>query len=103
MSDEKNAAAEKVLLEQAAVLGMKVDKRWSVETLAEEVQAEQVRQADAKKAEFAAAKKIPVLLKRAAWPIENERHEIGEVIEVPIEMAKRWITLGVAERADPLE
>lgn len=103
MADENTAEAEKVLLAQAAALGMKVDKRWSVERLAEEVQLAQLAEAEAKKAEFAAAKKVPVLLKRAAWPIENERHEIGEVINVPVEMAKRWISLGVAERADPLE
>jgi hypothetical protein len=103
MADQENKEAKKVLLEQAAVLKLDVDGRWSVERLAEEVQLAQVAAADAKKAEFAAAKKVPVLLKRAAWPLENERHEIGEVVLVPVEMAKRWIALGVAERADPLE
>jgi hypothetical protein len=103
MPENDNKEARKVLLAQAKVLGMDVDGRWSVERLAEEVQSAQEAAAEAKKAEFAAAKKVPVLLKRAAWPQENERHEIGEVIEVPVEMAKRWISLGVAERADPLE
>ena len=103
MSENDNKEARKVLLAQAKVLGLDVDGRWSVERLAEEVQLAQEAAAEAKKAEFAAAKKVPVLLKRAAWPLENERHEIGEVIEVPVDMAKRWISLGVAERADPLE
>lgn len=103
MADQENKEAKKVLLEQAAVLKLDVDGRWSVERLAEEVKSAQEALAETKKAEFAAAKKVPVLLKRAAWPQENERHEIGEVIQVPVEMAKRWISLGVAERADPLE
>lgn len=94
--------AKKVLLEQAEALGMEVDKRWSVDTLAEKVlDAEAAKQAD-DKAKFDAARKVPVLLLRDSWPVAEERHFAGETIEVPIEMAKHWIASGSAQRADPL-
>jgi len=93
--------AKKVLLEQAKTLGMEVDGRWSVETLAENVLAAQDAAKQAEKDAFEAARKTPVLLLRDAWPVEDERHNAGETIDVPIEVAKKWIAAGVAERADP--
>ena len=93
--------AQKVLLEQAAVLGLKVDKRWSVETLAERVLEAQEAVKSEQIAAFDEAKKTPVLLLRDAFPVEDEKHLRGEVINVPIDLAKAWIKAGVAERADP--
>lgn len=98
MSDEP----KKVLLDQAKALDMKVDARWSVETLADKVREAQEAKAEADKAAFDAARKVPVLLLRDSWPVADERHYAGEIIEVPVEMAKHWIAHGSAQRADPL-
>lgn len=100
MADEDQA--KKVLLEQASALDLAVDGRWSVETLAEKVLEAQDAAKAAEKAAFKAVKKVPVLLLRDAWPLEDERHNAGEIIEVPIALAKHWFASGVAERADPL-
>lgn len=107
MADDKKLQgdpdeARKVLLEQAKALDLRVDARWSVETLAERVAEAQEAKAEADKAEFAAAKKTPVLLLRDAFPVEDEKHLAGETIDVPIEMARRWIEAGVARDARPL-
>ncbi len=96
MADDNKAEAKKVLLEQAKALGMEVDGRWSVERLAEEVMAAQEGQKDAKKADFEAKANTWVVLQRAAFPTEDERHEIGETIKVTEEMADRWYAAGVA-------
>lgn len=105
MADDETrnlADAKKVLLEQAGVLGLSVDKRWSVDTLAEKVLEAQEAATETAKVAFEAARKVPVLLKRDAWPVADERHNAGETIEVPVDMAKAWIAAGVAERADPM-
>jgi hypothetical protein len=94
--DNGKAEARKVLLEQAKTLKLEVDGRWSVERLAEEVMAAQEGQKDAKKAEFVANANTWVVLQRAAFPVEDERHEIGETIKVTEAMADRWYAAGVA-------
>lgn len=94
--------AKKVLLGQAAALGLKVDARWSPDTLAERVLEAQEAAKNEQIDDFAKAKKTPVRLLRDAFPVEDEKHLAGEVIDVPIEMAKEWISIGVAERADPM-
>jgi len=99
MADD--AEAKEVLLAQAKALGLKVDKRWSVETLAESVAEAQEAAKEAAAAAFAEAKKTPVKLLRDAWPLADERHNAGEVIDVPVALARHWIEAGVAERADP--
>jgi hypothetical protein len=93
--------AEKVLLEQAAALDLDVDGRWSVETLAEKVREAQDAKAAAEKAAFAKSKKIPVRLRKNAFPVAGEKALKGSVVEVPVDLARRWIAEGVAERADP--
>jgi hypothetical protein len=102
MAEKDTKEAHKVLLEQAHVLNLTVDKRWSTETLAEKVVEAQEAQADREQADFAAAKKTPVLLRKNAFPIAGQKAWAGQVIEVPIAMAKKWLAEGVAERADPL-
>lgn len=100
MSDTKEA--HKVLLEQAKALGIDVDGRWSTDTLAEKVLEAQEDQEDREQREYAAAKKTPVRLKRNAFPVVGVKAFKGEVVEVPIALAKQWLSEGVAERADPL-
>lgn len=93
-------AAKKVLLAQARMLGMEVDGRWSVETLAEKVQE---AQEDGKVAEADAIRGSSdtwVFLLRDAFPIEDEKHLVGETIKVPAEMAKHWYRAGVARPGD---
>jgi hypothetical protein len=94
--DNDKAEAKKVLLEQAKALDMDVDKRWSVETLAEKVMEAQDAARDNKRADFEAKANTWVVLLRAAFPVEDERHEIGETIKVTEAMADRWYAAGVA-------
>lgn len=100
MADTKDA--KKVLLEQAAVLELEVDGRWSVETLAEKVLEAQEAKEEADRQAIRNAKKIPVLLKRNAFVSADEKHLKGSIVDVPVQMARDWIKAGVAERADPL-
>ena len=102
MAENDTKEAHKVLLEQAKALNLDVDGRWSTETLAEKVLEAQESEADRELAEFAAAKKTPVLLRKNAFPIAGQKAWAGQVVEVPIAMAKKWLAEGVAERADPL-
>lgn len=102
MAENDTTEAHEVLLEQAKVLGLTVDKRWSTVTLAEKVVEAQETAAEREQAEFAAAKKTPVLLRKNAFPIAGQKALAGTVIEVPIAMAKKWLAEGIAERADPL-
>lgn len=100
MAENDTKEAHKVLLEQAKVLDLTVDKRWSTETLAEKVLEAQENAAEREQAEFDAAKKTPVLLRKNAFPLAGQKAMAGTVVEVPIAMAKQWIAEGVAERAD---
>jgi hypothetical protein len=95
------AEAERVLLEQAAALELEVDGRWSVETLADKVLKAQRAKDAAEKAAYAKAKKVAVRLRKNAFPVTGEKALKGSIVEVPIDLAKRWITEGVADRADP--
>lgn len=90
------AEPKKVLLDQAKALGLKVDARWSVDTLAERVlEAEEIAATEAK-AEFNAAPKVWVFLLRDGWPVADERHNAGETIAVTQEIADKWYEAGVA-------
>ncbi len=100
MSDAEDTrdtvAAKKVLLDQAKALGLPVDKRWSVDTLAERVlEAEEIANLAAKEA-FTASPKVWVYLLRDGWPVADERHNAGETIEVTQEIADKWYEAGVA-------
>lgn len=94
--------AKKVLNEQARALGLQVDRRWAVETLAEKVAEAQEAQKLSNEDALRAEPQTPVFLLRDAWPYEDERHNAGETIDVPISIARRWIEVGVARDARPL-
>ncbi|TIN82757.1 MAG: hypothetical protein E5X94_00635 [Mesorhizobium sp.] len=96
MADENNLEARKVLLGQAKALGMEVDGRWSVDTLAEKVQEAQESKRDADIAAIKAASDTWVYLLRDAFPVEDEKHLAGETIKVPADMADRWYEASVA-------
>lgn len=98
MSDNKDAV--KVLRDQARSMGLEVDGRWSVETLAEKVQAAQQERSAKQAEEIRASSDTAVFLLRNAFPVEGEKHLKGETITVPAEMAKYWYRAGVARPAD---
>ena len=85
------AEAKKTLLRQARELGLEVDKRWSVETLAEKVVEAQMDYAENEAQKVRDASDTWVYLLKGAWPTSEEKHLAGEVIKVPEEMAERWI------------
>lgn len=90
------AEAGRVLKEQAKALGLGIDQTWDTDTLAGKVLEAQEAAAEADKAAFEAARKVPVFLLRDAFPVEDEKHMAGETIAVPQDMAERWFELGVA-------
>lgn len=85
-----------VLLAQAKALGMKIDARWSVDTLAENVLLAQEAATEAEKAAFDALPKVWVFLLRDGWPVADERHNAGETIAVTEAIAEKWYVAGVA-------
>jgi len=86
----------KVLLDQAAVLGLTFDEGMSADEMALAVlEAQEAAKIAAKRA-FAAASKEWVFLLRDAFPIEDEKHKAGETIEVTPELADKWYEAGVA-------
>lgn len=92
----QTAEAKKVLLEQAKALKLTVDPAWDVDDLALNVMEAQDKAKEADKAAFAAAPKVWVYLLRDGWPVEDERHNAGETIEVTPEIADKWYEAGVA-------
>lgn len=96
------AEARKVLIDQARALDLVIDRRWSVETLAQKVAEAQEAKKLADTEAMRAEPQTPVFLLRDAWPFEDERHNAGETIDVPVSIARRWIECGVARDARPL-
>lgn len=92
-----NEIARGVLLEQADALGLKVDERWKVETLAAKVKEAQKAEKDARKADFDKADKVRVKLRRDAFPTDDVKVRAGELCDVPRGMARAWVDSGVAE------
>jgi hypothetical protein len=101
MTDEEKAArdlveASQVLKDQAKALDLAIDPEWDTDTLAVKVLEAQEAAAEADKAAFEAARKVPVFLLRDAWPVADERHNAGETIDVTEEIAEKWYEAGVA-------
>lgn len=87
---------------QAAALGMKVDPNWTPEQFAQAIIDAQVAVKAKQNDEFQKAKKVKVRMKRDGFPLDDMKVPAGNTCDVPIEMARRWLELGVCERADPL-
>lgn len=94
---------KKVLIGQAKALGMEVDGRWSVDTLAEKVQEAQEAQRDANTKAIKDASDTWVFLLRDAFPSENEKCRAGSTVKVPLQMAKAWYAAGVARPGEEPE
>lgn len=98
MADDKEA--KKVLLGQAKVLGMEVDGRWSVDTLAEKVLEAQEAKSEAEKQAIRDASDTAVYMIRDGFAVEDEKLRAGGTFNVPSEIAKCWYKAGVARPAD---
>ena len=96
--DEARAKAEakQTLLKQAHQLDLKVDSRWSVETLAEKVVEAQYSLKERQTQAIMEASDTWVYLLKGAYPVEDEKHFAGETIKVPAEIADKWYEAGVA-------
>ncbi len=90
---------KKILMAQAKRLGMDVDGRWSVETLAEKVA----------EAQDAAAQREDEAVKEAAdtWVycirdcfLGTEKHPAGSVVKAPKPLYANWKATGAARLAD---
>jgi hypothetical protein len=96
MSDNE---AKKVLLAQARVLGMDVDGRWSVETLAEKVAEAQELEAERTDRAIKNAADTWVYCVRDCF-LGTEKNKAGSVIKAPKELYQNWKAVGAARLAD---
>jgi hypothetical protein len=97
MTDHKEA--KKVLLGQAKALGLDVDGRWAVETLAEKVLEAQEDLAERQAAAVRAASNTWVYCIRDCF-LATDKHRSGSVIRVPDELYRNWKVTGAARLAD---
>lgn len=99
MSDDTKEA-KKVLLGQARALGLEVDGRWAVETLAEKVLEAQEAKTEAETQAIKDASDTWVFMLRDGFAVEDEKIKAGTTAQVPEWIAKRWYKAGVARPAD---
>lgn len=97
MSD--NREAKKVLLEQAKVLGLEVDGRWSIETLADKVREAQEDQSAQEEAAVREASDTWVYCIRDCF-LATEKHRAGSVVKAPKGLYLNWRAVGAARLAD---
>jgi hypothetical protein len=91
----------KVLKKQAAVLGMDVDGRWSVDTLAEKVAEAQEAKKEADAQAIRDASDTWVVMIRDGFAVEDERLRAGGTFKVPSATADRWFERGLARPGRP--
>lgn len=97
MSD--TTEAKKVLLGQAAALGLKVDARWSVDTLAEKVLEAQETQSEREAEAIRQSADTWVYCIRDCW-LGTEKHPARSVIQAPKDLYNNWKATGAARLAD---
>lgn len=97
MSD--NAEAKKVLLAQARQIGMDVDGRWSIETLAEKVAEAQEALAGREDEAIRAAADTWVFPIRDCF-LGTEKQPAGKAFKAPKELYQNWKATGAARLAD---
>lgn len=102
MTDTRQLAeAKKVLREQAKALGMEVDNRWSVDTLAEKVLEAQEAAKEALNDEIDASSDTWVFMLRDGFAKEDEKLAAGGTFKVPAWIAERWYEAGVCRPGKP--
>lgn len=94
MSSEK-----KTLLEQARVLGLEVDGRWSVDTLAEKVQEAIENREEVENEAVRAASDTWVYAIRDCF-LGTEKQPAGNVFRAPKGLYTNWKANGAARLAD---
>lgn len=99
---EKFDSPKQVLLKQAKVLGMDVDGRWSVDTLAEKVAEAQEAKNEADEQALRDTADTWVFCIRDCW-LGTERNNAGSVFKAPKELYAGWKATGAARLADPDE
>jgi hypothetical protein len=87
--------------EQAQAYNIKIDPLWTAEEFAQKIIDAQLAAETKASDEFTKAKKTKVRMLRDCWVLTT-RVPAGKTADVTIEMARRWIEDGAAERADPL-
>lgn len=92
-----------VMMEQARVMGLKVDQRWSDETLSEKIAGHTETLAEKEAENIRKNSDTWVLLKKGAFPTSRIKYLAGETVQVPKDMARRWYEAGVAIPADAPE
>jgi hypothetical protein len=97
MADDKEA--KKVLLGQAKALGLKIDARWSVDTLAEKVLEAQETLTEREDAAIRDASDTWVFCIRDCW-LGTEKQRANSVIKAPKELYNNWKVTGAARLAD---
>lgn len=98
MADD-TLSPKKVLLGQAAALGLKVDARWSVDTLAEKVLEAQESHEEREAESIRKAADTWVYCIRDCW-LATDKHPAGSVIKAPRELYGNWKANGAARLAD---
>lgn len=91
--------AKKVLLAQAKQLGMDVDRRWSVETLAEKVAEAQETLSDREDEAVKAAADTWVFPLRDCF-LGTEKQPAGRAFMAPKELYANWKATAAARLAD---
>jgi hypothetical protein len=91
----------KILKKQAKVLGMDVDGRWSVDTLAEKVADAQEAKKEADAQAIRDASDTWVFMIRDGFAVEDEKLKAGGTFLVPGDIAQRWYECGVARPGRP--
>lgn len=97
---EDNKEAKKILLGQAKALGVEVDGRWSVDTLAEKVLEAQEAQTEAETQAIRDSSDTAVFMLRDGFAVADEKLATGGTFMVPDWIARRWYKAGVARPAD---
>lgn len=96
MSDKE---ARKTLMGQAGALGMEVDGRWSIETLAEKVQEAIEGQEAQNNAKVRQSSDTWVFAIRDCF-LGTEKKPSGSVFKAPKELYANWKATGAARLAD---
>jgi len=97
MSDDKEA--RKTLLGQARTLGLEVDGRWSIETLAEKVQEAIETREDDDNATVRNSSDTWVFPIRDCF-LGTEKRPAGRAFKAPKELYLKWKATGAARLAD---
>lgn len=98
MSDD-NMEARKTLMGQAEAIGLVVDGRWSIETLAEKVQAALESREENDNATVRKSSDTWVFAIRDCF-LGTEKKPSGSVFKAPKELYGNWKATGAARLAD---